>query len=201
MSSPKAQASKNLASNKVASKSPAAKKPAAKKLATKKPAVKSAASGEPSKADKAAFLKAMMQGIKPGSVAAEKSAAKKKPPAVKKSAPEAPAPKVEVLRRISGAAAVANTPQSAMALDLAKQIEEALANGEIDKLQPHAVQALMAALCKVYSANEDVGNRYPILSGRMAVTGTDVMIVCGALLRAVDLQVFELGMWQSWAGR
>lgn len=191
---------------KAAAKAPSAKTPSAKAAAAKKPAArkapaKAAAAGEPSKADKAAFLKAMMQGIQPGSVAAEKSAAKKKAPGAKKVPAQAPAPKVEVLRKISGGGAVVNTPQSALALDLAKQIEAALADGNIDSLQPHAVQALMAALCKVYSANEDVGNRYPILSGRMAVTGTDVMIVCGALLRAVDLQVFELGMWQSWAGR
>ena len=35
---------------------------------------------------------------------------------------------------------------------------------------------------------------------RFSVTGTDAMILCGALLKAVDLQVFELGMWQSWSG-
>jgi hypothetical protein len=58
----------------------------------------------------------------------------------------------------------------------------------------------MGAICKIYGANQESGNKYPILSGRMAVTGTDVMITCGGLLKAADLQVFELGMWQSWTG-
>lgn len=174
---------------------------------------------EPSKSEKAAFVKAMWEGIKPGSLAAEKSAAKKGPaqkaaasgkakkPAGKK-APETKgqtdtAPKVEILRRIVAAPQQSgpDTAMSAEGLKLAKSIEAALAEGKFDELQPHALQALMAALCKAYAANDDADNRFPILSGRAAVTGTDVMIVCGALLKAVDLQVFELGMWQTWAGR
>lgn len=174
---------------------------------------------EPSRSEKAAFLKAMARGIKPGTLAAKKSAAKKS--ATQKSAAErsaarnvapgaksakkpaavAAAPKVEVLRRISGNAAVQLTPDSEQALALARRLEAALADGNLDLIQPHALQALMAALCKIYAAKDEVGERYPVLSGRGAVTGTDVMIVCGALLKAVDLQVFELGMWQSWSGR
>jgi hypothetical protein len=33
------------------------------------------------------------------------------------------------------------------------------------------------------------------------VSPTDVMITASALLKAADLQVFELGMWQSYTGR
>jgi hypothetical protein len=200
--------------------SPKAAKAAEKtpvKAAPKKAAAPTrAAPAEPSRSEKAAFLKALVQGIKPGSLAAEKSAAKKNSATkasarktsadktsgakAKKAAAE-PAPKVEVLRRISGSAAIKLTPESQQALALAQQLEMLLADGKLENLQPHAMQALMAALCKVYAANDETGERYPILSGRGAVTGTDVMIVCGSLLKAVDLQVFELGMWQSWSGR
>lgn len=205
MSSPRAQTSKS------ASVKPAAKKPAAAKTAGK-----ADAASEPSRSEKAAFLSAMMDGIKPGSKAAEMSASKKGPQAAKaakavkpeksakgsaKAEASTAAPKVEVLRRISGAPARPATPESERALALAKELEATLADGRLDALQPHAMQALMAALCKIYSAQDESGERYPVLSGRGAVTGTDVMIVCGALLRAVDLQVFELGMWQSWSGR
>jgi hypothetical protein len=34
-----------------------------------------------------------------------------------------------------------------------------------------------------------------------AVSATDVMITASGLLKSADLQVFELGMWQSWTGR
>jgi hypothetical protein len=107
-----------------------------------------------------------------------------------------------VLRRIPAAtvAPVRDTPESAEAMKLAQHLEATLADGKLDALTPQAMQTLMAALVKIYSANAEAGDRYPILEGRMSVTGTDAMIVCGALLRAVDLQVFELGMWQSWSG-
>ena len=36
---------------------------------------------------------------------------------------------------------------------------------------------------------------------RSGVTATDVMTTASGLLRAVNLAVFELGMWQSWSGR
>lgn len=34
-----------------------------------------------------------------------------------------------------------------------------------------------------------------------AVTATEVMVAVTAMLKAVNLQVFELGMWQVWTGR
>jgi hypothetical protein len=33
-----------------------------------------------------------------------------------------------------------------------------------------------------------------------AATATDVMVTVTAMLKAVNLQVFELGMWQAWSG-
>jgi NAD(P)-dependent dehydrogenase (short-subunit alcohol dehydrogenase family) len=89
--------------------------------------------------------------------------------------------------------------ESEEALRVAAMIEKALADGDLNCLQPHAQQALIGALCRLYAANSEAGNRYPIVGGRTAVTATDVMVMCGALLKAVDLQVFELGMWQSWS--
>jgi hypothetical protein len=34
-----------------------------------------------------------------------------------------------------------------------------------------------------------------------AVTATEVMVTVTAMLKAVNLQVFELGMWQTWSGK
>ena len=34
-----------------------------------------------------------------------------------------------------------------------------------------------------------------------AASATDVMVTVSAMLKAVNLQVFELGMWQAWSGR
>lgn len=234
MSSPKAKKTKP------------AKKPG--KAAAAKPAAAASTGTEPTRDEKAAFVKAMLHGIQPGTKAAEVMAEKKaggkkaaaagktrttkaEKPAAKSaktskisktagksakkavskpdasaSAPAAMAlpddePRVEILRKISAPEPVVSTPKSEELLKLAKEIETALENGDLEFLQPHALQTLMMALCKYYAASDENDIVYPILPGRLAISGTDAMVVCGALLRAVDLQVFELGMFQSWSGR
>ena len=68
-------------------------------------------------------------------------------------------------------------------------------------LAPEALQELMAALCRTYSAQIEAGDEVLPLPERGSVTSTDVMITASGLLRAANLAVFELGMWQSWTGR
>ena len=90
---------------------------------------------------------------------------------------------------------------SATALRLAADVQRALAEGRPDLLTAEALQALVAAACRAYSAQNETGTRYLPLPDRSPVMDTDVMVMTSALLRAVNLQVFELGMWQSWTGR
>jgi hypothetical protein len=90
---------------------------------------------------------------------------------------------------------------SARALRLAADIERSLADGRLDMLSPEALQALMAAACKAYAAQVEAGNPLAALAQRTTVTPTEVMVTASGLLRATNLAVFELGMWQSWTGR
>jgi hypothetical protein len=90
---------------------------------------------------------------------------------------------------------------SAQATQLAAELERGLAEGRLDAVSPQARQQLLAALCKVYSLQVQGGDPSLPLLPQSGVSPTDVMIMAGALLRAADLQVFELGMWQSWTGR
>jgi hypothetical protein len=90
---------------------------------------------------------------------------------------------------------------SADARRLAAAIDRALAQGQWEALSPEALQALMAALCKTYSARIESGERILPLAGRTAISATDAMHTASGLLKGADLQVFELGMWQSWTGR
>jgi hypothetical protein len=90
---------------------------------------------------------------------------------------------------------------SSLALALAGDIDRALNEGRADILSEAAVQALMAAACRSYSAQIESGGSYPPLSDRSRVTSTDVMVTASGLLKATNLAVFELGMWQSWTGR
>ena len=62
------------------------------------------------------------------------------------------------------------------------------------------VQRMLADAVRLYAAraNERDLAAFP---GDAAVTASDVMLTVSAMLKAVNLQVFALGMWQSWSGR
>jgi len=90
---------------------------------------------------------------------------------------------------------------SAEATRLAAEIERALAGGQLDVLTPKALQALMGAVCRTYAAQVEAGSDALPLLARGGATATDVMVTASGLLKAANLAVFELGMWQSWTGR
>ena len=81
------------------------------------------------------------------------------------------------------------------------EVERALAGGQRDLLSDEALQALMAAVCKVYGARVEAGEQLLPLPERGGATATDVMVTASGLLKSANLAVFELGMWQSWTGR
>jgi hypothetical protein len=83
---------------------------------------------------------------------------------------------------------------------LAAVMEGGIAEGRLDLVAADALQALIAAACRVYSARREAGEQFPPLP-KHSVTATDVMVMTSALLRAADLAVFELGMWQNLTGR
>ena len=126
-----------------------------------------------------------------------------------KSAPRKSAPAKRALAKKVAAAkpapakSAANTmgDASVAARKLAADIDRALAQGQTDLLSADAIQALMAAACRSYSAQVEAGGSFPPLADRSRVTSTDVMVTASGLLKSANLAVFELGMWQSWTGR
>ena len=62
-----------------------------------------------------------------------------------------------------------------------------------------AIKAMLPRICRSYAASCMDTGLVPIVEPG-TITATEAMIVCSALLRAVDIQVFELGMWQGWNG-
>ena len=95
---------------------------------------------------------------------------------------------------------VANNELSADAIKLADQIERAFAKSD-DAISVEAMQALMGALCRVYAAQVENGAKFTPIADGQVVSPTGVMVTASGLLRAANLAVFELGMWQSWTGR
>jgi len=95
---------------------------------------------------------------------------------------------------------VAANGLSADAIKLAKEIEVAFKKSD-DAISEQAMQTLMTALCRVYSAQVENGAKYTPIPEGQVVSPTGVMVTASGLLKAAKLAVFELGMWQSWTGR
>jgi hypothetical protein len=69
------------------------------------------------------------------------------------------------------------------------------------RLSDTDIQHMLAKSVRLYAerAAEREGGLPAFTSD--AVTATEVMVTVTAMLKAVNLQVFELGMWQAWSGR
>jgi hypothetical protein len=129
-----------------------------------------------------------------------KTAAK---PARRARAPARPVAKAVAAKAVAAKPAGATAASASdEAKRLAAGIEQGLAAGRLDTLSPDALQALMAALCRLYAAQVEAGaENLPLTERAGGLANTDVMVMASALLRSANLAVFELGMWQSWTGR
>lgn len=126
-----------------------------------------------------------------------KAAAKTARRSASSARPKVKGPSVKVL------APKAKAPQtglSAEAIRLAGEIERSFAKSD-NVLSEEAIQTLMAALCRVYTAQMETGANYTPIPVGQVVNPTGVMVTASGLLRAANLAVFELGMWQNWTGR
>ena len=89
---------------------------------------------------------------------------------------------------------------SADAKRVASVLEGSIVDGKLDLVSAEALQKLMAAACRVYTARLEAGEQIMPVP-KNSISATDVMVTASGLLKAADLAVFELGMWQSWTGR
>jgi hypothetical protein len=84
---------------------------------------------------------------------------------------------------------------------LAKSLREAGAAGSFTGLSNEALQQVLAGAVHAYAVRIEEGAQFSPFPPRRHVTATDVMVMSTAMLKAVGLQLFELGMWQAWTGR
>ena len=89
---------------------------------------------------------------------------------------------------------------SAEAKRLAATLERSIVDGKLDLVAADALQAVIAAACRVYTARREAGEDIAPVA-KNSISATDVMVTASGLLQAADLAVFELGMWQNWTGR
>jgi hypothetical protein len=63
------------------------------------------------------------------------------------------------------------------------------------------IQDMLAKAVRLYAERSAERDGTLPAFGPDAATATDVMVTVTAMLKAVNLQVFELGMWQAWSGK
>ena len=77
-------------------------------------------------------------------------------------------------------------------------IEELVSSGEAGTIDAGAIQDLLAAAVRLYSARVEQSGLFPAVA-RDSLTATDAMIATSGILRAVNIAPFELGLWQAWS--
>jgi hypothetical protein len=83
--------------------------------------------------------------------------------------------------------------------DVATMMNALAAEGAMQNADLRDIQTLFAAIVRVYANKADNEGYFPIVP-QASITATDAMIVSTALLKVVNIAVFELGLWQSWGG-
>jgi len=71
-----------------------------------------------------------------------------------------------------------------------------------EHLSDSEIQALLARAVQLYAQRVATSDTpLPAFSEGAQVTATDAVVTTTAILKAVNVQLFELGMWQAWSGR
>ena len=87
--------------------------------------------------------------------------------------------------------------ETAKLRDIAARI---VALDEDAELPDEVIQEAMTALTRLYTVKFQVGERWSPFADSQMVPATSVMIMTTAMCRAVNVELFELGMWQAWSG-
>lgn len=93
---------------------------------------------------------------------------------------------------------LANVDEENAALrDIAKRILELDAGAPLPK---ELMQEALTSLTRMYTVSHQLGERWSPFTGDRPMPPTAVMIMSTAMMRSVNVELFELGMWQAWAG-
>jgi hypothetical protein len=81
-------------------------------------------------------------------------------------------------------------------------LERAIAGSGVE-LPAGELQRLLAAAVRLFVARIERGSGappFPPAGAGQAPTATDVMVAATEFLAATEIELFELGMWQTWGG-
>ena len=90
-----------------------------------------------------------------------------------------------------------NASLGARVTRLKGDVDALLTAGAIDPVEDATVQQLLVMALKLYVGKLDAGASFaPFEHGD--VTATEVAVATTRMLKVVNLEVFELGLWTSW---
>lgn len=69
-----------------------------------------------------------------------------------------------------------------------------------EQISDEMVQQALTALVRLYTVKFQLGERWAPFAADKPMPATAVMIMATAMLRSVNVEIFELGLWQSWSG-
>lgn len=100
----------------------------------------------------------------------------------------------------AGGSSAGDTSLGADADHLARQVREASERQLLDALSDPALERLVSALIGLYAKKAEArGEIFPLRPSEPS-NATCVLMATSGLLKGADLELFELGMWQSWSG-
>lgn len=88
----------------------------------------------------------------------------------------------------------------ATAHDVVARLKDLTAGEAALAFPDDALQALQAALVHIHGARFDAGIPARHAPDADPMVATAVLVTATNLLKAANLEIFELGMWQSWSG-
>ncbi len=94
-----------------------------------------------------------------------------------------------------------STSDTALALRSAAEVlAEAVTRDDPGSVPDRDLQMLFAAVARAYALKIDRGEKLAAFTPADGVTATDVAVAASGMLAAVEMAVFELGMWQTIKG-
>jgi hypothetical protein len=79
-------------------------------------------------------------------------------------------------------------------------IKDTLNLHQSDQLKYEALQDLLEVIIQVYGQKYDDGQRFPMIAPDSDINATTALVAASSLLKMKNIEIFELGMWQSWSG-
>jgi hypothetical protein len=87
-----------------------------------------------------------------------------------------------------------------MSKELTQLITKSIEQEQVDQLEYEVLQDLLDVIVQVYGKKYDDGQRLPIIELDSKITATTALVAASSFLKMRNLEIFELGMWQSWSG-